>query len=344
MTRRRAAAQSLAIAALCCSSAGCYYAHLAFGQMDIEFSTVDVEEALADPALDEEARAKIRFIGEVKAFAESHVGMVKSENYTEYLPGDPNTPISWVVVAAEPLKMKLVMHWYLIVGNVGYKGFFDKEDADEEAEELRADGYDVIVRPVAAYSTLGWFDDPITAGMLKRGDPDLAELILHELTHSEVYVKDNTEFNESLGTFVGHESALQFAAERWGPDSAQVQWLRDSAADDAEFDAFMTALKSKLQRLYASPTPTIAERERIIDAARGELRAMNFRVTGYASTADKPINNATLLAHATYHDTDLFVALYAKVGREWPAFWAAVKEAAKSKDPFEALKRAVQED
>ena len=347
MLKRREVLQSLALSALLCSTTGCYFTHLAFGQLDIAMSTISVEEALADPALDETAREKVRFIGEVKRFAEEHVGMAESKNYTVYLPGDPNAPVSWVVVAAEPLQMKLVTHWYPFVGTVSYKGFFDKEEADEEADELREDGYDVIVHPVAAYSTLGWFTDPITAQMLNRSEPDLAELILHELTHSEVYVADQTDFNESLGTFVGHEAALQFAAERWGADSKQVQWLHDSAADEAEFDAFVGDLKSRLLQLYRSPKPKprkLADRDAIIEAAREDLRGRTFRVTNYAGWADRPINNAVLLAHATYHQTDLFAALYEKVGRAWPAFFGAVREASKSKDSFDALKRAVQED
>lgn len=342
--------QVLALGLLLCCSTGCYLTHLAFGQLDVSFSTVDVEEALADPALDETSKEKIRFVGEVKRFTQQRIGMKPSDNYTTYFPGDPDSPLSYVVTASEKLRFELVTHWYPFVGTVTYKGFFDLGLAREEKADLQEEGYDVFLRPVAAYSTLGWFIDPITPMMLKRGEPDLAELIIHELTHSEIYARGHTDFNESLATFVGHEGALQFAAEQWGPESKPLRTLRDARADSAMFDAFIRDVKGRLLRIYASRTLSdrqkLAAREKVFRAAADELRALQpkFRVSNYGGFAGRPMNNAVILAYLSYNETDLFEALFEKVGRSWPEFFADVRRAAEARDPFRALQETLQED
>jgi predicted aminopeptidase len=336
------------LAALLSLSAGCYLLHVAFGQLHVSCASIDVEEALRDPTLDETARARIRFIGDVKRFGQDRLGMEPSDNYTTYYPGDPNQPMTWVVTAAEKLRLQPVTHWYPIVGTVTYKGFFDLESAREEADDQEEDGYDVCLRPAAAYSTLGWFTDPITPMMLRYDEPQLAELILHELAHGEVYASGQTDFNESLAEFVGRAGALQMAAERWGADAAQVRLLNDRAADEALFDATLLALRDRLAKLYDSnfsDEQKLAERERIFASAAEELKALQprLRVRTYRDFAEAPLNNAVLLAHLTYRDTAPFEALFEKVGRSWPRWFEAVRRAAEADAPFEALRLELQE-
>ena len=136
----------------------------------------------------------------------------------------------------------------------------------EEMVRAYREGYDVVVRPVAAYSTLGWFNDPITPQMLRLSEPDLAELILHELTHSEVYVADQTDFNESLGTFVGHATALQFATERWGAGAPE------------EYIAYAKWLGVQLPDLSNYYDMTLIERINDFDAEKVRQMARNYKV------------------------------------------------------------------
>lgn len=331
------------LAAVLSCSTGCYLTHVCLGQLDVACSSVDVEEALADPALTPEAKERIRFIAEIKTFAVEKLGMEPSDNYTTYYPGEPDQPLTWVVVAAERLKLKSVTHWFPIVGSVSYQGYFDRESAQARAAELEADGYDVIVRPAAAYSTLGWFTDPITPLMLRHGEPELAELILHELTHGEIYASGQTDFNESLASFVGLTGALQMAEARWGADSPQARRLREGAVDEARFDVFLRDLKGRLEALYgdaARPGPEkLAERARIFEDAAGRLKAMapEFRVRDYGGIAGRPMNNAVVMANLTYQDVKPFESLFARVRGSWPDFFAAARRAAEAGDPARAL-------
>jgi len=339
--------QVLVLTSLLCLSSGCYLSHLAFGQLDVAMSTIDVEEAFADPSIDERTKEKIRFVAEVKQFAVEHVGMEPTDNYSTFLPGEPDVPLTWIVTASERLELKLLGHWYLFVGTVTYKGFFDKDLADEEAEELREDGYDVMIRPVAAYSTLGWFTDPLTPMMLNRSEPSLADLILHELTHGEVYASGQTDFNESMASFVGFQAALEFSTKRWGADSAQVRWLKDSSDDEKRFDVFIRDVKGRLEAVYASSRTDeekLAARAVVFRDAVKELEEIPFKVSSYAGFSRSPLNNAIILAYLSYRDTDLFEALFIQGGESWEAFFKTVRSAAGTKDPFRALQNAVQED
>jgi len=338
-TATTALAVLLALSSISCLN-GCYLAHVARGQVGIAWSSIGIDEALERADLSPADKAKLRYVQEVRAFAESDLGLKPSKNYTTYLPG-PKRPITWVVTAAPKDRLEPVTWWFPIVGSVAYKGYFDPDMAKAEAASLAADGYDVYVRPAIAYSTLGWFTDPITPLLLDLDDGELASLIVHELTHGTIYAAGQTGFSESLAEFVGRRGAEEFLAHRFGPDDGRIAAFRDGVADGQLFDAFMRAEAEGLIRLYASrPTDLTADRQEYFDGMRRDFEELRprFRTEGYRAIRLRVLNNASMLGHLAYADTAPFERAFEAAGRDWTKFFALVRAAAKSDRPLERLR------
>ena len=152
-------------------------------------------------------------------------------------------------------------------------GFFDKARATAERDALRAGGLDVMMRSVSAYSTLGFFSDPVLSTMMTYPEQSLADLIFHELTHGTVYVRGQTEFNESLASFVGKTGSLLFLAERYGPDSSAIRTAESRRADDRLFNRFLFEVVASLDSLYSQSLPAetvMRERVEHFDLGKGD--------------------------------------------------------------------------
>jgi predicted aminopeptidase len=199
----------LAVAFLMLSQTGCYYSHLASGQIKLLWLRQPIEEATEDSAHPEETRALLRLVESVRTFA-AEIGLNVEGQYTSYVdwPGDR---IVTTLVRTRPGSLEVVPNWFPIVGELPYKGYFDQDRAEAEAKRLREDeGFDVCVSPVTAYSTLGWVDDPVTSPMLARGAGSLVETLLHELVHATAFLPDSADFNESVAQFIGQQAAILF--------------------------------------------------------------------------------------------------------------------------------------
>ncbi|MGH7769620.1 MAG: aminopeptidase, partial [Candidatus Binatia bacterium] len=231
-----------------------------------------------------------------------------------------------------------------IVGHVPYKGFFDKEDADETAAELMAKNYDTYLRPSAAFSTLGWFDDPLLAHLLRYDRVTLAETIFHELFHNTLYVGSAGDFNESLANFVGHRAAILYFRERYGEKSAEHSRAVEAWNEALEFSGYISGVGASLNELYAKD---LAEEEKL------KLREKIFsdgqkywaqRIAGrsrhrYRSFTQDKMNNAVLANYLLYlKDLDLFESVYEATGKDLARSVAAIKEAVRSRNPFEDVR------
>lgn len=326
----------LAVLLAAAASGGCYVFHVAAGQLDVACSSIDLDDALEDGDLSDADKAKLRYVQEIRAFAENDIGLDETDNYTTYLPGEKK-PLTWVVTAAHGDRLKPITWWFPVIGSVAYLGFFDKEWADEEAADLREQGYDVYIRPAAAYSTLGWFTDPITPLMLDMSDADLAFLILHELTHSTIYAYGHTGFNESLADFVGREGAVQFLAKKFGADSAEVRYLRDRLEDEHRFHEYLSAVADDLRALY--DRGAVAERPAAFAKAREAFDALkpNLKVLSYDRFAKSDLNNAVIIANLTYGNYTPFERAFERAGRRWDAFFDLIRDAEDADDPYKHL-------
>lgn len=221
------------------------------GQLNVMWKAKPVEEFLQDPSFPDTLKQKLVLIDEVRKFAIDSLGLKDTKNY-KTLYDQQGEEIMWVVTASEPFKLKAKEWHFPILGSVPYKGFFNKELAFELREELISDGWDVSIRNPGGWSTLGWFTDPILSKMLERSEGDLANLIIHEMSHATIFVKDSIDFNENLATFIGDRGAEQFLIYKYGIESEEYKSYIGDDKDYLRFADHMLRGTEKLDSLYNS--------------------------------------------------------------------------------------------
>ncbi|KAB7730374.1 aminopeptidase [Rudanella paleaurantiibacter] len=224
------------------------------GQLRIIANTEPVETVLANPTVPDSVKRKIELIQEIKRFAFDSVGLNPSESYSTYY-DQGGKPILWVITAAPPYDLKAKEWSFPILGTFSYKGFFERARADSAVTQLKRSGYDTRVGEVSAWSTLGFLKDPILSSMTERDPGSLAELIIHELTHGTLFVKNSLEYNENLADFVGEYGALRFLAHRYGRNSREYTEYLESKAFSDRYDEHVLRGARKLDSLYRSFKP-----------------------------------------------------------------------------------------
>lgn len=306
--------------------AGCYFVQQGIGQLRVSSSATPVTEAALK--MTAEDRGKLELIADIKGFAEEKIGLARSDSFTTFY-DTSGKPVSYVVTACRKDRLQEHVWHFPIVGPMPYKGYFDLEDARHEARRLEEKGYDAIVRPVQAYSTLGWFRDPVYSTFLKLSKAELTNLVLHELVHGTVF-SGNAEFNESLASFVALEAGRQYLAG----DTEALKEFEDRAADEAVFESYLRALRDTLEALYRSEAPDVMlRRGDIFAAAQEEFSRLPFRRGGYAA----PGNNAEVLASLRYLRHSYWLEIFESCGRDWAKFLGRARAAAAQPDPFRAL-------
>lgn len=221
------------------------------GQMNIVWNAKPVEEYLKSPGFPDSLKEKLHLINRVRQFAIDSLSLKDTKNY-KTLYDQKGQEIIWVVMASEPFSLNAKQWRFPVVGNVPYKGFFDRDKAIKLKEELEKEGWDVNIRNPGGWSTLGWFTDPILSSMLERSDGDLANLIIHEMSHATIFVKDSVDFNENLATFIGDRGAEQFLLSVFGPESEEYITYMNEDSDYVMFSEHMLRGAGKLDSLYAT--------------------------------------------------------------------------------------------
>jgi predicted aminopeptidase len=202
-----------------------------YGQLKIIWYARPVSEYLDDPGFPDSLKTKLRLIDEVRQFSIDSLGLKDTDNY-KTLYDQKGKEIMWVVLAAQPFSLEPKEWTFPVIGTVNYKGYFDQRLAENLKKELEAEGWDVIIRNPGGWSTLGWFTDPILSKMLSKSEGDLANLIIHEMSHATIFVKDSIEFNENLATFIGDRGAEQFLLYKYGAGSKEY---REYIAEDEDY-------------------------------------------------------------------------------------------------------------
>lgn len=190
------------------------------GQLGIIWKAKPVEDFISDPSFPDSLRQKLLLVEEVRKFAIDSLGLKDTKNYRT-LYDQKGEEIMWVVTASEAFQLKPKEWRFPVVGTVPYKGFFEKDKAMALANELEGEGWDVSVRNPGGWSTLGWFTDPILSEMLENNEGELASLIIHEMVHATIFVKDSVDFNENLASFIGDRGAEEFLQYKFGKESAE---------------------------------------------------------------------------------------------------------------------------
>jgi predicted aminopeptidase len=288
-----------------------------------------------------------RRVADIRRFALEELGLRETANYTKYVNIDRDY-LAAVVSASAADSFARHEWWFPIVGSVPYKGFFNPDDARRERARLEKKGLDVWIRGVDAFSTLGWFSDPLYSYMKDYPVHRLAELIIHESLHATVFLKNQAQFNEELAEFVGSEGARLYIEKTFGPDSDESRAITASDGDNVLFLAFLRELIAELELLYAGPLPReekLRKKADIIRTAKtrfAETYDSIFQNDNYRGFSELPVNNAYLeLYRLYYEDNHYFRDIYARSGSDLPRFIAAAKTLTPRTDPKTQLEKVL---
>lgn len=286
--------------------------------MDLACRARSIESSVENDDLDPSTRALLADVPNMKAFAVKN-GLQPTESYETFVALDRSSVV-WTVSAAPPLSLEPKRWTFPIAGEVPYLGWFDKQLALQQARWLEEDGWDVDVRGAAAYSTLGWFSDPVLSSMIENAPDALAELantILHESVHATVYIPGQSSFNEGLATYLGDELTVRFLDDRFGENSNELrEWQEGERRGKQIRKRFHEAYK-ELHALYASDLPDAAKLEKKATILSNVRADVGFR---------RPITNATLTNFSTYHSSrEDFARLYDACGEDITRVISATK-------------------
>ena len=300
-----------------------FYAQAVTGQASILFARQDAEALIDAPDTDPALVRQLQLVSRLLRFAQDELRLPVDGRYRSYVELD-GVPV-WNVVAAQELAVQALPRCYPLVGCAVYRGYFTRRAAEREAARLSVE-HDVHLYPVTAYSTLGWFDDPILSSFVHYDDAALADLIFHELAHSVVYVPGDSGFNEAFAGFVGNEGAMRWLAATGGDAGAYRERLESAAA----YAQFLRDWRVRLAGLFSEPIADAAKRQlkaELFAAMLEDYRRNRERLGGgrYDATMAIPFNNARLALVATYEESKRdFERLFVEVGKDWQAFYEAV--------------------
>ncbi|MGK7313401.1 MAG: aminopeptidase [Candidatus Longimicrobiales bacterium M2_2A_002] len=336
---------ALAGAAMFCSPG--YVIRAGYEEAKILAGRQPIPEVIAAAETDSLTRAKLELVTNVRTYAIRQLGLDVGDSYTMYTEVESDT-LLLVVTASEKTAFVPYTWWFPIVGRVPYKGFFDHGDALAQARELDRKGYDTHVRPSAAFSTLGWFNDPLLSTVIDRNDVSLAATVIHEATHNTLFIPGQVAFNESLASFVGDVGAAEYFCGIEGGDGDRCRYARARWQDRIVFGEAIHRLISALENVYGaeelSRAEKLAARDTVIDRWRkGYEREVvpRLRVL-YRRYHESELNNATLIGLRLYaRDLDLFDRVWRESDAPLDATIRRILDAAESSPdaPFEALRR-----
>jgi predicted aminopeptidase len=301
-----------------------YYMQAIGGQMSLMSLARPVEDLLADPQTPQPLRERLVLARSIRGYSVKELKLPDNASYRSY--ADIARPYAvWNVVAASEFSLEPRQSCFPVAGCVSYRGFFAHEDAERYAAGLRAQGNDVYVYGVAAYSTLGKFDDPLLSSFIRYSDAALARLLFHELAHQVAYVKDDSTFNESFAVVVEREGL-----RRWLAATGRAEAQKEVAAALERNKAFISEIeqvRARLRVLYRQPIAPEAMREQ----KRAELEGLKAKLAGQERYKDVAPNNAFIASFVTYTDlVPTYEHLLQEEGGDLERFYARVRKYAAS--------------
>ncbi len=316
MTRALATAAMLAVSAGGLSGCGGmgYVARAAWEEVRILWRRQPIDTVINRSDLAPEVRERLQTVLAVREFARDRLGLNVGGAYATISEVDQGA-IIWVVMAAPRDSLKPYTWWFPIVGEVPYRGYFHKADAEAEASAMEARGYDTLVRPAVAFSSLGFFNDPLLSNLLRLDRVELAGVIIHELFHRTYFIASDVMFDESAATYVGSAGAVKFFEAAEGPNSADAAAARGVLDSDLKFAAFLRRESERLRKLYESGLPEaeiLKRRAPLFAEINADYARLKPELSGLERfDLDKaPLNNAVLINYLIYfHELDNFAAL-----------------------------------
>jgi len=331
----RAVLWCLAMACLSGCQSVAYYTQAAVGQSTLLWQSRPIDEVIRDPKTSEPLRDRLRFVQSVRDYAESALFLPATGSYRRFTDIGRDF-VLWSVVAAEEFSTEPKLFCHPITGCVAYQGYFDQAVALAFAEGLESSGYETAVGPVAAYSTLGWFADPVVSSVLHYSDTQLAELIFHELAHELLFIPGDTTFNESFATFVARAGV-----EQWLTDLDSIVTLEEFRADAARHDKTVSLIRDTrlaLAGLYARAITQVdmrLQKKILLDELVEDYRRLRKKslVSNWDGWFKKGLNNAKLASVGSYHDDmDFFAGLFEKADHDFEVFYLAAQALAENRN------------
>jgi predicted aminopeptidase len=309
---------------IACSGPG-YYLQAISGQWGLMHARQDVQSLLDSPDTNSELVENLQTAEQIMTFASNELGLAAGDSYTSYVEIDGDALV-WNVVATEEFSLEAKKWCFLVAGCVPYRGFFKQVKAEKSAISLRNKGMDVVVAPAAAYSTLGWFSDPLLSTMFSSSDTRLAAYLFHELAHQRLYIKDDGQFNESYASFVEEKGLEAWLISNQSQDEL-INWQKLQIVRK-DFSLMVAELRDELGHLYQSDRPDSIKRQLKADAF--EVFSQSYEQHSenawqgkryYANWFEEPLNNARIALFSTYEGNQCaFQSLLDKAGGDLQRF------------------------
>jgi len=321
-----------------------YVMRAAYEEGKILWRREPIADFIERPDIAADTKEKLALVLAVREYAKNPLKLNVGRSYSTYSYVD-RPELTYILTAAPKTELKPYTWWFLVVGRVPYKGYFSREEAETAAEELRAEGYDTNVRTSAAFSTLGWFNDPLLGHLLKYDKVTLAEVVFHELFHSTLYVKGAGNFNESVANFVGGRAAIDFFRDKFGEGSAEHQRAVRNWEAELEFSGFIERFAGALTELYTRNIPyedKLRLREAVFSQFKNEWadRLASRSTHRFRGFAYQPMNNAVIIHYLLYlRNLEIFESIYQAEGQNLVRTIAVIRDAVeKGGEPFEQVR------
>lgn len=278
------------------------------GQLTILLKARPIKEILEDKNFPDSLKSKLLLIQEIKKFAIDSLGLSPSGSYEKFY-DQQGKPILWTITACEPYSLTAKEWVFPFVGTFSYKGFFDEKKLKKEETILKKQGWDTEIDEVSAWSTLGYFDDPILSSMLMRSEGSLANLIIHELTHGTLFIEDELTYNENLANFIGNQGAILFLQSKYGENSSQLEKYLAQRQDREKLNVFLLSATQKLDSLYHTFYKEMSSQQKQIHKASmiqriiSAVDTISFQGETYKNYfKDYTPNNAFFVGFLTYNE------------------------------------------
>ena len=327
-----------------------YIIRAAYEESKILWQREPIEKLLKNPDLDTETREKFELVLAVRIYARDKLKLRVKGSYASYSHLD-RPVLSYVLTAAPWTSLEPYTWWFPFVGRLPYKGYFSHAEAESKANGFHQREYDTSIRPVSAFSTLGWFDDPLLEHLLRLDKVTLAEVIFHELLHNTLFVGGSVKFNESLANFIGNRAGMSFFRDRYGEASPEYLQAAKAWEQELEFAKFITRVADSLEELYQkdlSKEEKLRLRQGIFSRSQKEWVE---QIAGkpqhkYGGYSKQEVNNAVTVHYLLYlGGLELFESLYQVRGKELVKLMNSIQQFIEGDEPpFEAVQQLLSHD
>ena len=316
--------------------------------MSLLSQRVPIEKVLADPSVQESTKAQLRLAQEARQFSEETLKLSPSKSYTTYVKLD-QPYVTYVVSASPKWKLEHYLWDFPFVGKVPYKGYPTESEAKEEEKNLQNKNLDTYLRGVSAYSTLGWFNDPILSSMMRYRNDQLVNTIIHETVHATLYIKSSADFNERMAVFLGNKGTELFYQKKEGTDSKTLLQIKNENEDDKVFSQFITTEIKNLKDWYLHQSESQSsdeDRKKQFTLIQEDFKSKALplmKTDSYKNFAKTELNNARLLLYKTYmQDLSDFQKLFDLTDGNFSEFLTCCEQLKKTEKPEDGLKKIVE--